>query len=387
MRVPIFPSLCVVSLLFACEAPPAPGPPGPCAIAAAEAPGPLSAERSKNIEKPAIVAELFLQEGLKTGDSGFYTLAAAAAACALERDPTDLDAAWLAANARYQQHRFAEAEAEALVLTTKRQDPLDWMLLGDARMEQGRLESAADAYQSAVNLRPGPDLYGRISYLRWLWGDAVGAEEMAVLAVASSGDDAVVHSFHLGWLGWLHALAGQEAPEIDAALAADPTSRQALLYQARVRLARGDGAGARASLAQAPTTFESLRIGAELDPAVDLAAHCELDHRACAVVLAETDPARAAALINREWAGRQDAHTMAARAWIGSRGGADTSADARAALATGSLDPEVLLLAGLVLRDPVALKRALAAGPGLLPSQRRRAEEALAALQAKSTDE
>lgn len=382
-RARLLPPLFALATLIACGEPASPpGPPGPCDIVAAETPGPASAERAAHRDQPARVAELFLNEGYETGDAGFYTLAAAAAACALERDPADLDAANLAATARLNQHRFAEAEAEARALTGKRQSAEDWALVGDAAMEQGRLDEAADAYQRAVDLRPSPGLYGRISHLRWLWGDATGAEEMAALAAQSAGGDAELAAFHLAWLGWLRATSGRPAPEIDQALALDPGCRSARIYRARLRLLAGDTAGALADLDATPRTFENLRIHAELDPATNLTEHCELDHRGCALAWAPTSPEKASHYIEREWAARKDAHTRAARALIGPKPPDDPAAEARAAVATGTLDPEVLYMAGRVLGDAELLRRALATGPGLLPSQRAAAQRALDELSA-----
>ena len=89
---------------------------------------------------------------------------------------------------------------------------------------------------------------------------------------------------------------------------------------------------------------------------------------------------RASGLIEEEWRARQDALTRAVRAWVGGKAGQDTAAELRAAVATGTLDPEVAWLAGMQLGDRALLTRALATGPGLLPSQRAMAEARLGEL-------
>lgn len=366
-RAALWISLLSASLSMGC-AEEAPRRPGPCDLLAVEAPGPLMAERAAT-QDPLAKAEIFGREARLTGDGGFRTLAEAAASCALERDPEDPSAHLAHATALYHAHRFAAAEAEALALTASRGGADEWILLGDARMEQGQLDGAADAYQQAANLSPDGAVLDRIMYLRWLWGDRVGALEMAERAV-SAAVDAEGRAWSLTWLGWLHALDGRPAPELDAAVALDPKLHQARLFRARARLHQGDAAGAREDLDATWPDFVAVQLRRELDPTVDVAASCELDPRGCAVELAETDPARAARLIEAEWAARQDAMTRAARAWIGSRAGQDTGAEARAALATGSIDPEVLYLCGRVLGDAEVLKQALASGPGLRPSQR-----------------
>jgi hypothetical protein len=89
--------------------------------------------------------------------------------------------------------------------------------------------------------------------------------------------------------------------------------------------------------------------------------------------LTPRDPKRALELLNDEWAIRQDATTRMARAWA-AQGAADTSLDvsveARAALATGIVEPRVLLIGARILGDDTLRQRALAMGPGRLPSER-----------------
>ena len=291
-----------------------PGGPDPCKLLDASTPGPLEAERRAAQGDPVAQAALFHREASSTGDSGFRLLAEAAAACALRRDPDDAEALAQHAAALYHTHRFAEAELEARSLTGRRGTVGDWLLLGDARAEQGHLDGAADAYQQAADLSPEAAVFDRIMNLRYMMGDATGALEMAERAV-SSATDPEQRAWSLAWLGWYKALDGQPAPELDA--------------------------------------------------------------RGCAIALAETDPERARTLLEAEWKGRQDALTRAARAWVSHRLGQDSAAEARAA-ATGSVDPQVLYLAGRTLEDPALLREALATGPGLLPSQRAVAEGLLA---------
>jgi len=87
---------------------------------------------------------------------------------------------------------------------------------------------------------------------------------------------------------------------------------------------------------------------------------------------------------------RQDAVTRMALAYARFMAGGSApgvlSTEVRAVLATGIVEPRVLLQAGLILGDgaPVSedarklLERALDSGPGLLPSEQKRARDALA---------
>ncbi len=125
---------------------------------------------------------------------------------------------------------------------------------------------------------------------------------------------------------------------------------------------------------------------AELDPSTAVAAARLQDPRGYADWLAPRDPGAALPILEREWVARQDATTRMSRAWAAfhlQRGGGspalDPAAEARAALATGIPEPRVLLEGGLILEDPEPLKRALARPCGLLPSEAREAEAAIAA--------
>jgi hypothetical protein len=82
-------SVVTLLLLSACGGPAAPD---PCALLAAKTPGPLAAERASAGDDPLKVGQLYFEEGRRTSDAGFYTLAEAAATCALERDPESVPA-------------------------------------------------------------------------------------------------------------------------------------------------------------------------------------------------------------------------------------------------------------------------------------------------------
>ena len=63
-----------------------------------------------------------------------------------------------------------EAEQIARQLVARRTVVLDYGLLGDALMEQGRLAEAADAYQRMIDLKPFYQSYTRAAHVRWTEG-------------------------------------------------------------------------------------------------------------------------------------------------------------------------------------------------------------------------
>lgn len=370
--------------LLACAPPPAPTrpPPDACAVMATPAPGPLDTERAQSPDDPLALARLRIREARLTGDPGFYTLADTAVECALLRAPTDLDAQRLRAHLLIQFHQFAEAESVArAMLSGPVAQPhwLDHALLGDALMEQGKLDAAGEAYQAAVNLRPGLEMYDRIGWLRWLWGDVEGALEMQRLAVgAGSSLDPEPFAWVLTRLGWLNALSGRPAPELDAALTLVPDYPPARFARGRARLASGDKAGAIEDLTAAGPTVEAIWALSEagVTPARTVTAVRAQDPRGYAIWLTNQPggAAEAVALLEAELKIRQDPVTRMALAYA--RFQADPGVrdalrpEAESILGIGLAEPRVLFQAGLLLSDPALLARALAAGPGLLPSER-----------------
>jgi tetratricopeptide (TPR) repeat protein len=345
----------------------------PCTLLRAPAPGPMAEARAQT-SAPLALAQLFVKEARLTGDAGFYTLADSAIDCALVGAPEDREARRLRAHVHIQFHRFAEVEAEARKLTAERASWIDWALLGDALMEQGKLDDAADAYQSAMDLRPGLEMYDRVAWLRWLWGDVAGAVALQREAVAAGNPrDPEPLAWALTRLGWLNALQDRPSPEFDAALALVPAYGPAHFHRGRVRLAAGDAAGAAADLRAAGATVEAVWALSEIDPTASVEAVRSQDPRGYAIWLTPREPAAALALLEEEYKVRQDATTRMARAWAASRAGdtrIDTQAEAKAALATGSVEPRVLRMGSQLLGEPALLERALAMGPGLLPSER-----------------
>ena len=110
-----------------------------------------------------------------TGDAGHYTLAEAVANCLQASYPGESAALLLRGHVLHQLHRFNEAEQIARELVAKRTVVLDYGLLGDALMEQGRLDEAATAYQRMIDLKPFYQSYTRAAHVRWMKGDLEGA--------------------------------------------------------------------------------------------------------------------------------------------------------------------------------------------------------------------
>ena len=77
-----------------------------------------------------------------------------AALCVESKDPGNAQALLMRGHILHQFHRFAEAEVLARQVVGRRGLFLDYGLLGDVLLEQGRLQEAAAAYQKMIDLKP-----------------------------------------------------------------------------------------------------------------------------------------------------------------------------------------------------------------------------------------
>ena len=65
------------------------------------------------------------------------------------------------------------------------QDPWNWGTLGDAYIEIGDYDKAAEAYQKMMNLRPDLSSYNRAAHYRFLMNDMAGAIDIMKRAIES----------------------------------------------------------------------------------------------------------------------------------------------------------------------------------------------------------
>jgi tetratricopeptide (TPR) repeat protein len=144
------------------------------------------------------------------------------------------EAITLKALIRLNQHRFSEALTlgrEAIALDPRR--AFNYGILVDANVELGNYKEAVAMSDSMVAIRPDLRSYGRISYLREIFGDLTGAQQAMELAVSAGypgSEDAAWCRVQLGGLqerqGKLEAAAQQyrqalaERPDYPHALAA-----------------------------------------------------------------------------------------------------------------------------------------------------------------------
>ena len=319
---------------------------------------------------------LYVAKARANFDSGYYKLAEQCAAC-LERlyDSTSSPrpapaheesekssrelvvdsstaALFLRGHVLHNLHRFKEAEELATLLVSRRGTPVDFGLLGDALMEQGKLEQAVGAYQRMADLKPDLHAFVRAAHVRWLKGDLPGALELAEAASRSiSPRDTDTAAWVLTRLASYRFQSGavQAAREsCDQALAFRLEYPPALLLRGRMLLAEGNTTRAVPLLHQAAELVplpeyqwalsEALEANGQQSEARRVEENLRrtgaaADPRTLALFLATRgeDPSFALRLAQEELANRQDVFTCDAVAWaLASVGRID---EARASLA------------------------------------------------------
>ena len=314
---------------------------------------------------------LFIAKARLSNDPGFYKVAEQSALALEAVQPGNADALLLRGHSLAAMHQFREAETLARRLIVHREYALDHALLGDALMEQGRLEEAVAAYQRMVDLKPGLQSYTRIAHLRWLKGDLHGAAEMMELAVAA-GTPRIPEA--VAWATTRLAAYRLQAGDIETAhrlclraLQLVPEYAPALLIRGRVLIAEGKPREAidplRLTAARNPlpevqwVLADALRAAGQLEGAASIEAQLEArgaaaDPRSFSLYLATRGirPADALRHAQEELDDRQDVFSYDALAWAQHVNGQSEEAVANIerALNEGTQDARLFLHAGII---------------------------------------
>jgi tetratricopeptide (TPR) repeat protein len=313
----------------------------------------------------------FVSRARLSNDPGFYALAEHAAACMESMAPDEPAALLLRGHVLHQTHRFSEAESIARRLVGSREFVLDFGLLGDVLLEQGRLSEAAEAYQKMIDLKPFFQSYTRAAHVRWLRGDLDGALAMmraAVQAASPRDPESIAWAYTRLSMYELQRGRLRDATRMaDAALEYVPDYAAALLARGRIQLAQSQGADAVVTLERAArlnplpeyqwALADALRsIDRRHDAAgieKQLTQEGALDDpRTLALYLStrREDAARAVQLARRELDTRRDVFTLDAMAWaLASTGDTqEASALMTQALAEGTEDARLFLHAAVI---------------------------------------
>jgi tetratricopeptide (TPR) repeat protein len=267
-------------------------------------------------------------------------------------------------------HRFAEAETIARRLVALREFVLDYGLLGDVLMEQGRLADAAAAYQTMIDLKPFYQSFTRAAHLRWLKGDLAGAialMEKAVKAASPRDPESIAWAYtRLASYELQRGRLSDADRMIASALQYVPTYAAALLVRGRIQLAGDRRLEAVATLETAArlnplpeyrwTLADALRQVNRIDDATAVEAQLLRDGaddpRTLALFLStrRVEQEKAVDLARQELKNRDDVFTLDALAWSLARAGTVSEASAlmTRALAEGTEDGRLFLHAAVI---------------------------------------
>lgn len=368
------------------------------------------------------VAEYYLQEVRESGNEDYLPLALAAARASLtavgpERNVGGLTAL---AHAEFTNHDFAAARAHALALIPLNPGNSEpYAILGDARLELGDYDGAAEAFAEMQRLGAGdPGTETRLARLALLNGktDEASAHFLAaltaLLALPQPPRETVAWcQWQLGETAFSVGDYGEAERRYREALTQNPDYFRALASLGRLQAARGDLPAAIGSYERAirivPVIDFMAALGdlylisgrnkdaeARYELAEQLGEHSRVVHKSpydrnLAIFHANHDLklAEAYATARDEYAaGRRDIYGADTLAWTALKTGRleEARSAIKEALKLGTRDAKLFYHAGMIARAAgdraVAreqLQRALALSPGFDPRQSRIARRVL----------
>lgn len=151
------------------------------------------------------LAWAYVAKARRTLDAGFYKLAEKTVDVLDSQFKASFESRLIRGHVLHNLHRFSAAEEVARSLVKERGAAMDWALLSDALVEQGKMDEGVSALQMMVNLKPGAEAYSRIAYVRWFKGDRPGAVQILELALRSTDvRDAEARAWIVSRLSFLH---------------------------------------------------------------------------------------------------------------------------------------------------------------------------------------
>jgi len=158
------------------------------------------------------LAAAYIQKMRETTDFSYLDRAARIVDNVMATDSHDYEALRLRSEIELERHNFAGvAEYSRRLTKLAPNDSWNWGTLGDALIELGEYDGAAEAYQKMVSLRPDMSSYNRAAWFRFLAGDMPGAIDIMQKAIEAGSPQSENTAWCLGELGHLYMKSGRAA--------------------------------------------------------------------------------------------------------------------------------------------------------------------------------
>ena len=303
-------------------------------------------ELSADAANPALLNQLasaYLQKMRETTDFSYVNRAEQLVKQTLKTRPGDLEGEILKNEIELNRHHFkAVVENTAHLVKVAPEEARLWGMMGDSLMEIGDYDRAADAYDHMLKVRLGLSSYNRVSWYRFVTGDAGGAIKAMKQAVNAAGAVPENLAWCLVDLGNLYFKIGrledaessyraalETFPHYHPAYAglgrvstAEHRSQEAIAAyrKAQAAVPLPEYAGALRALYLETGEPEEARKQEELLDVIDQLARANFENtdRTLAIVYADQGRhlGRALELAKNELAFRRDVYTYDALAWV-----------------------------------------------------------------------
>ena len=191
-----------------------------------------------------LLAGAYIQKVRETTDFSYLDRANTLVDAVLGADSNEYEALRLKLEIELERHNFKKvAELAGRMTKNAPNDPWNWGALGDAQLELGDYNTAADSYQRMVVLRPDLASYNRAAWYRFLVGDQPGAVAIMKEAIGAGSASAENVAWCMVELGKIHYKAGQiedAGHAYQSALRVFPNYHPALAGMGLVEASRGD---------------------------------------------------------------------------------------------------------------------------------------------------
>ena len=155
----------------------------------------------------------------ETTDFSYLDRAAQIVGNVISADSQNYEALRLRSEIELERHHFKQvAEYSRQLMNISPNGPWNWGTLGDALVEMGDYDGAAEAYQKMVVLRPDLASYNRAAWFRFLSGDMPGAIDIMKKAIGAGNPQSENTAWCWVELGHLYLKNGQ-ADEAETAYA------------------------------------------------------------------------------------------------------------------------------------------------------------------------